>query len=343
MDDSKPCQAAFGLVHLTPSSSAYIENMWAWTADHNLDGEGGQTIAVGRGFLVESTSGTWLHGTASEHNTLYQYNFQNASNVFVGMQQSETAYWQGDGAPALAPAPWTPDAAYGDPTFAKCQDDNALCRMGWFAIMKGCRDMFFYGSGFWSFFSHGDNSCEASGLCQKNAISVRNTSGLNWFGLHVMANVNVLKQDGHTAIAAADSDGGAGAFIRSAIIGAFFLADDNDTDVGAMSTETSANTSVKSTTLASASTDVSSLPTTSQTGTSTHATRRTTRPTNSSSTSARWGNSTSFQTPTKSTSTQASQTNQTPASSSMVAKRYEQAVYWVSLHEYAHTCRPQPM
>lgn len=27
------CMAAFALIHLTPSSSAYIENMWGWTAD----------------------------------------------------------------------------------------------------------------------------------------------------------------------------------------------------------------------------------------------------------------------------------------------------------------------
>lgn len=93
-------------LHLTSSSSAYIENMWAWTADHDLDaGRGDANIAVGRGILVEATSGTWLHGTASEHNTLYQYNLHNARNVFVGMQQSEIPYWQGNGSPSLAPAP----------------------------------------------------------------------------------------------------------------------------------------------------------------------------------------------------------------------------------------------
>ena len=89
------CLAAFMLVHLTPFSSTYIENMWAWTADHDLD-DGGkntkQSISTGRGMLIEATAGTWLHGTAVEHNTLYQYNFQAAKNVFVGMQQSEAPY-----------------------------------------------------------------------------------------------------------------------------------------------------------------------------------------------------------------------------------------------------------
>ena len=68
--------------------------------------------------LVESTKATWLVGTAYEHNTLYQYNLNNAQNVYIGMQQSETPYWQGSGSASLAPAPWT--AAGSDPTFSNC-------------------------------------------------------------------------------------------------------------------------------------------------------------------------------------------------------------------------------
>lgn len=81
------CRAAWGLLHLTSSSSAYIENMWGWTADHDLDGGNGQTIATGRGMLVEATQGTWLVGTAMEHHTLYQYNYHGARNVFSAFQQ----------------------------------------------------------------------------------------------------------------------------------------------------------------------------------------------------------------------------------------------------------------
>jgi glucan 1,3-beta-glucosidase len=105
--DPSGCMAAFLMLHLTPSSSAYIEDMWGWTADHDLDNSAAQNIATGRGILVESTKATWLVGTAFEHNTLYQYNIVNAQNVFIGMQQCETPYWQGNGSLALAPAPWT--------------------------------------------------------------------------------------------------------------------------------------------------------------------------------------------------------------------------------------------
>ncbi|KAL8635578.1 MAG: hypothetical protein Q9228_006943, partial [Teloschistes exilis] len=113
------CLAAFLMVHLTPSSSAYIENMWGWTADHSLERGGRQNIATGRGILVQATRATWLTGTGFEHNTLYNYNLHAAQNVYAGLQQCETAYWQGVGAVQNAPAPWTPDVArYGDPDFA---------------------------------------------------------------------------------------------------------------------------------------------------------------------------------------------------------------------------------
>jgi glucan 1,3-beta-glucosidase len=76
--------------------------------------------------LVEATKATWLVGTAFEHNTLYQYNLNNAQNVYIGMQQSETPYWQGSGSPSLAPAPWT--ATGSDPTFSNCgTSDSQVC------------------------------------------------------------------------------------------------------------------------------------------------------------------------------------------------------------------------
>lgn len=104
--DTSNCMAAFLGVHLTKSSSAYLQNIWIWTADHNLDGGSGYTvISTGRGLLCEATKGTWLVGTGAEHNWLYNYNFNGASNVFAGLLQTESPYMQGDGATKLAPAP----------------------------------------------------------------------------------------------------------------------------------------------------------------------------------------------------------------------------------------------
>ncbi|KFY09512.1 hypothetical protein V491_08124, partial [Pseudogymnoascus sp. VKM F-3775] len=47
--DTSSCKSAFLAVHLTKSSSSYFQNLWAWTADHNVDGGPNQIIATGRG------------------------------------------------------------------------------------------------------------------------------------------------------------------------------------------------------------------------------------------------------------------------------------------------------
>jgi hypothetical protein len=48
------CIAGSMLMHLTPSSSAYLENVWAWVADHDFDSGPAQTqidIYVARGMF----------------------------------------------------------------------------------------------------------------------------------------------------------------------------------------------------------------------------------------------------------------------------------------------------
>lgn len=64
----------------------------------------------------------------TEHNTLYQTNFYNAQNVFLGFQQSETAYWQGPGQAAIAPVPWADNLVASDPTFSWCAAGDAAVR-----------------------------------------------------------------------------------------------------------------------------------------------------------------------------------------------------------------------
>ena len=98
------CKAAFMVMHVTKSGSGYFENLWLWTADHAIDRPGGQSIATGRGLLVESTDPTWLVANGVEHNTLYAYNIVNAQNVFLGLVQVETPYWEPSPG---APSGWT--------------------------------------------------------------------------------------------------------------------------------------------------------------------------------------------------------------------------------------------
>jgi len=205
------CKAAFGLIHLTRNSSTYIEDMWGWTADHDLDQGHGQTISTGRGCLVEATGGTWLVGTAMEHNTLYQYNFNNAENVYGGMQQCETPYWQGPGN-VLAPNPWTPESDIGDPDFSNCGANDGQCRMAWYQKISGCSNLFLYAGGFWTFFNnHG--GCNS---CQTNAVDLEQSSKVYIYGLNTRANVNLLIGDsGKLRVAQQNNPGGWGGVVAA--------------------------------------------------------------------------------------------------------------------------------
>jgi glucan 1,3-beta-glucosidase len=65
--DAQPntnCIAAFQSMHVTPvASGLYMENVWLWSADHDIDDPSDTQITVysGRGLLIESTTGNiWL-------------------------------------------------------------------------------------------------------------------------------------------------------------------------------------------------------------------------------------------------------------------------------------------
>lgn len=186
--DTSQCMAAYLMLHLTDSSSAYIENFWGWTADHNMDGGSGYTvISTGRGVLVEATKGTWLTGTGSEHNWLYNYNFHSAQNVYAGLLQTESPYMQGDGATHLAPAPWTADSSIGDPDFSWCDEGDGKCRTSLATNVDGGKDILLYNSAAWAFFNGpwtGSYTTQCDGSCQTNMMKVSNTpENLVWYSI----------------------------------------------------------------------------------------------------------------------------------------------------------------
>ncbi|KAL8849242.1 MAG: hypothetical protein Q9221_005772 [Calogaya cf. arnoldii] len=197
------CLAAFAMVHLTSSSSAYIENMWGWTADHSLERGGFQNIATGRGLLVEATKGTWLTGTSFEHNTLYEYNLHNAENVYAGLQQSENAYWQGEGSQQNAPNPWTAKPKYGDPDYSWCPKGAQACRMGLAQNINGGSNLYLYGAAFWTFF-HGETQARYGSpetwcvdkICITNQNRVTgNPKNMYWYGINTKS-VEIMVLDG---------------------------------------------------------------------------------------------------------------------------------------------------
>ena len=208
------CKAAWGMVHLTSSSSAYIENMWGWTADHNLDTGGSPTISVARGMLIEATKGTWLVGTGFEHNTLYQYNFYQAENVFTAMQQTETPYFQGYNEDVLAPAPWADNLVASDPTFSNCGNDDTSCRMAWMEHISKSSNLFLYGGCVWAFYD--GHTIPANGDVQQNAINIdKESSSVYLYGTNVHWVTNMLLSD-YTVIATEKTnEGGWGGVIAA--------------------------------------------------------------------------------------------------------------------------------
>ncbi|KAL5320242.1 hypothetical protein ACEPPN_011043 [Leptodophora sp. 'Broadleaf-Isolate-01'] len=216
--DSSSCKAVFLAVHLTASSSAYLQNIWIWTSDHYVDGGASpQIISTGRGLLVESTKATWLVGTGSEHHWLYNYNFNRAQNVFAGLLQTETPYMQGEGAYQLAPAPWTADARYGDPDFSWCGGGDGPCRSSLGQNVNGGSNIFLYNTASWSFFDGYWNGQynEQCDTCQTNMLRVSgNPAKLFWYGIATKS-ATVVVLDGVTNPLKLNNPGGWGANIAA--------------------------------------------------------------------------------------------------------------------------------
>ncbi|KAJ6011880.1 hypothetical protein N7499_013150 [Penicillium canescens] len=216
--DTSQCMAAFMVMHLTKSSSAYIENFWGWTADHNLDGGSSKTIiSTGRGILVDAVKGTWLTGTGSEHHWLYNYNFNSAQNVYAGMLQTESPYMQGEGATQTAPAPWTAESSFGDPDFSWCGANDQKCRTSLATNVNGGKDVLLYNSAAWAFFNgewNGDYGTQCDGSCQTNMMRVANSpENLVWYSINTRK-ADVMILDGESNPSEYNHPGGWEAIIQ---------------------------------------------------------------------------------------------------------------------------------
>ncbi|KAH9209807.1 pectate lyase superfamily protein-domain-containing protein [Leptodontidium sp. 2 PMI_412] len=173
------CSAASLMMHLTSTGSGYFENMWLWGADHMIDDPDmtdanntmvQTTIYVARGFLIESTKPTWLYATASEHSVFYQYNFNGAANIFAGLLQTESPYFQPSPPP---PAPFTNVVGTfaGDPKYTcSAGDEFSGCDESWSVIMTKSENIFVASAGLYSWFSSYAQTCIDTQQCQKTLI-----------------------------------------------------------------------------------------------------------------------------------------------------------------------------
>ncbi|KAI9815139.1 MAG: hypothetical protein M1827_002982 [Pycnora praestabilis] len=197
-----PCVAAYMAMHVTHyASGLYLENVWLWTADHDQDDPQNTQITVyaGRGMYIESAIGTiWLVGTAVEHHTLYQYQFANTQNIYMGLIQTETAYYQPN---PNATEPFPPVAAYSDPDFTtSCAGKTGNCANGWGLRILNAINLLIYGAGHYSFFDNYSTACSDAGAgetCQTRIVSIEGTSSdIYVYNLNTIGSVNMVTQDG---------------------------------------------------------------------------------------------------------------------------------------------------
>jgi glucan 1,3-beta-glucosidase len=147
--------------------------------------------------------------------------FQSAKDVYAGMQQSETPYWQGpglSGSDVLAPDPWSPAilTLYGDPDYSNCAGGDAKCRMAWFEYINTSTNLFLYASGFWPFYNGWSfTNCNNNAPCQTNAIDITDSSSIYMYGINTKSNINVLDGDNGFLVTMGNNPGGWGAVVAA--------------------------------------------------------------------------------------------------------------------------------
>jgi len=196
------CVAAFMSMHVTTASSGlYMENNWFWTADHDIDDPALTQIDIytGRGLLIESSGPVWLYGHAVEHHSLYQYQFANAKDIFGGVLQTETAYYQPNPA---APAPYASNQMCDDPVFSQGAS-------GWGLRIVNSSDILLYGVGLYSFFQDWDTTCSSPNsttTCQQQIFSLEGAlSEINVYNLNTVRTADMVVRDGKVLAEAKDN------------------------------------------------------------------------------------------------------------------------------------------
>ncbi|KAJ5169876.1 uncharacterized protein N7500_002659 [Penicillium coprophilum] len=203
---SVDCQVGYMSMHITKAASGvYLENVWLWTADHDLESPTNTQISVytGRGLLIEGKN-VWLYGTGSEHHSLYQYQFSGASSIMGGFIQTETPYYQPK--PDAANGPYPTNPALNDPDYSSCLGGN--CNSLGLRILN-TKDVIIYGAGLYSFFNNYSTTCSTFPLpedCQSMIFSVEgSTTGLVVYGLNTVGTNYMIVKDGTALATVADN------------------------------------------------------------------------------------------------------------------------------------------
>ncbi|KAI8307653.1 Glucan 1,3-beta-glucosidase [Colletotrichum sp. SAR11_59] len=169
------CKTAALVMHVSRGASGYFENMWLWTADHMVDDPDlvsdknemtMVSVYTARGLLIESTEAVWLYGTASEHAVYNQYNLFGAQNVFAGLLQTESPYYQ---PMPTAPSPYKAEVGVvrGDPKYDCSGTDFDGCDSSWGLLVSTSQDVYIASAGIYSWFDDYSQDCIDVHTCQK--------------------------------------------------------------------------------------------------------------------------------------------------------------------------------
>ncbi|KAK7692806.1 hypothetical protein QCA50_004440 [Cerrena zonata] len=191
VNSGNACFAAFLALHLTSQSSAYIEGLWAWLADHDLDSGGSPQISLysGRGIYSESQGPVWLVGTGSEHHVQYQYYLNGAKNHYIGLAQTESPYFQ----PApVPPAPFITNTQFKDPSPGP--------GTAWAFNVANSQSILLFGAGFYNFFQNYGQDCIASHSCGQAVVNIDSGSTVGIYSLATVATTSQLNINGQGVI-----------------------------------------------------------------------------------------------------------------------------------------------
>jgi len=206
-------------------TGVYMENVWLWTADHDLDDVNNNNTQIsvysGRGISIESTTGNiWLVGTAVEHHDLYQYQLSNTKNIFMGFIQTETPYYQPS---PNALVPFNPLADRNDPNFSVfCSGKGANCPLAWGLRVLNSVNVLVYGAGLYSFFNNYSTTCSDhtssvyNEYCQTQIFGIDeggptgttySGSQVYVYGLNTVGSVSMVDRNGASAAAQSANTG----------------------------------------------------------------------------------------------------------------------------------------
>jgi glucan 1,3-beta-glucosidase len=124
---------------------------------------------------------------------MYNYQFVNASNVYMGHIQQETAYYEGN--PNSLGTIFVPQAAWNDPTYSNCVQTN--CARTWGLRLVNSSSIFMYGGGLYNFFENwSTTSCLGTESCQERMVDIENCTDIYLWALSTKGSQFMISYQG---------------------------------------------------------------------------------------------------------------------------------------------------